>query len=117
MVPRSLEIPLCYNPAEDPLCHGGFADVWKGRYQDREVAAKVLRVYSRDDPRPIRRVGYKYSRIVISINSWLCLVEVLQGGCGMEHTPSSKHTAALGCNNVRESLRDGIGVDGKGKHQ
>jgi hypothetical protein len=42
---------------ETPQYSGGFADVWKGRYNDREVAAKVLRVYLRDDFRQIRRVG------------------------------------------------------------
>ena len=50
-------IPLCYNPAENPLCHGEFADVWKGKHQDRDVAAKVLRVYRSDDPEQIKRVG------------------------------------------------------------
>jgi len=53
LVPRSLELPLSY-PTD---CHGGFADVWKGRHDGREVAVKVLRVYSSGDPGRIRKVG------------------------------------------------------------
>jgi len=50
-------IPLCYNPEENPLCHGEFSDVWKGQHQGRDVAAKVLRVYTIDDPGKIKKVG------------------------------------------------------------
>jgi hypothetical protein len=49
LLPRSLKIPLCYDPKETPLYHGGFADVWKCQYNGQEVVAKVLRVYLRDD--------------------------------------------------------------------
>ena len=35
----------------------------------------------------------------------------------MEDPPSSKHTATVRCHTVRESIRDGIRVDGEGKHQ
>jgi hypothetical protein len=41
----------------NPLFNGGFGDVWKGQYRGREVAAKVLKVYLRDDLERIRRVG------------------------------------------------------------
>ena len=57
MLPRSLRIPLCYDPAETPLYRGGFADVWKGRYDGREVSAKVVRVYSASDLERVTRVG------------------------------------------------------------
>ena len=57
LVPQSLEIPLCYNPNEKSACHGGFADVWKGRYRGKEVAAKVLRPRPTDDLERVRRVG------------------------------------------------------------
>jgi hypothetical protein len=50
-------IPLCYNPAEKPLCRGELADMWKGRYQGGEVVAKVLRVGMVDDPGQIKKVG------------------------------------------------------------
>ena len=57
LLPRSLVIPLCYDPGEDPLFHGGFANVWKGRYKDEDVAAKVVKVYTKDDPKKTRSVG------------------------------------------------------------
>jgi len=57
MLPKSLAIPLCYDPMATPQCHGGFADVWKGQYNGREVAAKALRVYSTSDFGRIRKVG------------------------------------------------------------
>lgn len=61
LLPRSLQVPLCYDTKGYPLGHGGSADVWKGRHLGQEVAAKVLRVYSKNDLKPIERVG-----------RWLC---------------------------------------------
>ena len=58
LLPRSLAIPLCYDPKEVPLFHGSFSDVWKGRYQGRDVAAKVLRIGTRNDLERIKRVGF-----------------------------------------------------------
>ncbi|KAF9642812.1 kinase-like protein [Thelephora ganbajun] len=49
LLPRSVQIPLCYDQADTPLYHGGYAEVWKGRHQEREVAVKVLKVYSTSD--------------------------------------------------------------------
>ena len=43
--------------------------------------------------------------------------EVLQGGCKMERPPSSKRTATVRRNGIREPVRDGIGVDGEREHQ
>ena len=40
-----------------PLCHGGFAEVWKGEHQGREVAVKVLRVYVTSNLVQITKVG------------------------------------------------------------
>lgn len=96
LLPKSLAIPLDYDPTEHPLCCGGSADVWKGQSHDREVAAKVLRVYSRNDRGEITRVG-----------RWLCpwlgkctddrlyRVAVLQGGCGLEGPPPSERAPAV----------------------
>lgn len=49
MLPRSLHIPLCYNRLDPPLYNGGYAEVWKGKHQGREVAVKVLKVYLTSD--------------------------------------------------------------------
>lgn len=57
LLPRSLMIPPCFDAMENPLCSGRFADTWKGQYQGQEVAAKVLRAYSRGDFEWIRRVS------------------------------------------------------------
>ena len=58
LLPQSLLIPLCYDPTKEPLCHGVFAYVWKGKHQGQDVAAKVLRVYQKDSYiEQTRRVG------------------------------------------------------------
>ena len=58
MLPRSVQIPLCYNRMDAPLYHGGFAEVWKGEHQGREVAVKVLKVYVTSDLVKITKVGF-----------------------------------------------------------
>ena len=58
LLPRSLQIPLCYNRLELPQYSGGFSDVWIGDYQGRRVAAKALRVYLTSDLHKIRKVGH-----------------------------------------------------------
>ena len=60
MLPGSLKIELCYNPAGVAHCRGGFADVWKGEYHGLEVAAKVLRVYATSDLQKITRVSHRW---------------------------------------------------------
>ncbi|KAF9642287.1 kinase-like protein [Thelephora ganbajun] len=66
LVPRSLVLPLCYDPKENPLFQGEFTDVWKGKHRGREVAARVLRMYSIDDPEQIRR---RFCREVVAWKS------------------------------------------------
>ena len=99
-----------------PLCHGGFADVWKGQHHDREVVAKVLRVYQTSDLGQIRKVGAP--RLASRINELtVSHTEVLQGGRGMESPSPSKCAAAVGCYDDRNPVCDGIGMDGERKHQ
>jgi hypothetical protein len=57
MLPSSLTIPLCYSPTADPLHRGGLADIWKGQYRGRGVAAKVLRGHGDADVEWVKRVG------------------------------------------------------------
>jgi len=45
LLPRALTIQLDSDLTGDALYGGGFADVWKGRYRDQDVAVKILRVY------------------------------------------------------------------------
>ena len=60
LLPRSLQILQCYNRSDIPRAKGGYADVWMGNYQGRQVAVKVLRVYSTTDLVKITRVGGRY---------------------------------------------------------
>ena len=115
ILPRSLAIPLCYDPVEDPLCHGGFADVWKGRHQGRDVAAKVLRVYSKDGFGKARKVGcLRYSQFVMCTDELaMAWTEVLQGGRDMEDPSASERATVVRCDDDRDSVCDGVGVDGK----
>ena len=39
LLPKSLQIELCYHPAGVTHCRGGFADVWKGNHHGLEVYA------------------------------------------------------------------------------
>ena len=66
LLPRSLPIPLSYDPTATPQCYGGFADVWKGQHNGQVVAAKALRVYQTSDLDRIRRVGFP--SLVTSVN-------------------------------------------------
>jgi len=58
LLPESLRIKVWYDPATVPHSRGGFADVWKGRYRDLDVAVKVLRVDVRSDLEKIVHVSY-----------------------------------------------------------
>ena len=54
LLPGSVKIPFDYNPSDTPLYHGGFANVWKGGYQGREVAVKVLNINQTNSDKVIR---------------------------------------------------------------
>lgn len=58
LIPKSLRVPICYNRANFPLYRGGYADVWKGEHDGREVAVKVIRTYSDGDLRKVVSVSY-----------------------------------------------------------
>ncbi|KAF9646470.1 kinase-like protein [Thelephora ganbajun] len=55
LLPKSLQIPLCYDPSEISHYSGGFSDVWKGRYHDQEVAVTALNVFLTTDLERIRK--------------------------------------------------------------
>ena len=116
LLPQSLAITPHYNTTGDAMCRGGFGEVWKGQHRGQEVAVKVLKVYKKDDLEKIRRVGF-WRHSCSYMHQRLTDVEVLQGGYGMEDPPSSKHIATVRCYNVRESVRDGIEVDGAGQYR
>ena len=57
LIPRSMQIPLCYNRTESPRYRGGFAEVWKGEHEGVEVAVEVLKIFVTSDLVRITRVG------------------------------------------------------------
>ena len=117
LLPKSFLIPLCYNPIENPQCHGELADVWKGEHKGRKVAAKALRVYNADDLELIRKVGG--TRLVVFYSELTVFhTVVLQRGHYMEDASSPKRVTTVRRDDDREStpLRDGIGVDGEWEH-
>ena len=58
LIPRSIQIPLCYDRTDVPRYEGGFAKVWKGEHEGIEVAVKVLKVFEESDLTTITRVGF-----------------------------------------------------------
>ena len=112
ILPKSLPIPICYDPMETPQGSGGFADVWKGKHNGQEVAAKVLRVNTRGDIEKNRRVSCP--RFVAWINKLIgSYAAILQGGLDMEYASSSERVAADRRDDDRKpaSVRDGVTMD------
>lgn len=100
LLPRSLQIPLCYNRLDNALYSGGYADVWMGEHQGRKVAVKVLRLYSTSNLGKVINVG---RRRVLATSAYFRAdydyVEVLQGSCDMEKPLSSECASAIGSDN------------------
>lgn len=67
VLPRSLQLPFCYDRQGFALHSGGFADVWKGEHCGREVAVKVIRAPSYKDLEKIVGVGHLLCYISVSM--------------------------------------------------
>jgi len=116
LIPTSLAVPLCYDPAATAQCHGGFGDVWKGQHNGQDVAAKALRVSLAADFKPTRKVSSPRFAMSINETTWPH-TEILQGGHALEGALPSKRVTTFGCDDDRETVRDGIGVDGERERQ
>ena len=57
MLPRSFEVPLCYDPAENPGFPVGLWDVWEGQHEGQKVSAQVFERFPGDDTKEITRVN------------------------------------------------------------
>jgi hypothetical protein len=68
LLPRSLQIPLCYDRSDIALYSGGFADVWMGEHQGCKVAVKVLRVHSMSNFDQITSVGCLHDSLTIPVD-------------------------------------------------
>ena len=112
-----MNIPVWYDQMGRALYRGGFADVWKGKYRDRDVAIKVLRTYSDSDLRKIVGVGYRLCFLPTFVILTVLRVEILQGGGDVENPPAPKRAAVDGGDNVRDPLCNGIKMDGEWKYQ
>ena len=102
-----LKITVHYDRSRDALYRGGFADVWKGEYDGREVAVKALRTYS----------GYRLRSLPYANSLTDHFVEVLQGSCDVEIPSTFKRPASNRSNDVRQSVFDDIRLDGEWEHQ
>jgi hypothetical protein len=64
--------------SERALFHGGYAEIWRGTLGTREVAIKVLRVYSTDDMANVKRVSAtKLHGIILRTRQRFCSEVVL----------------------------------------
>ena len=100
LLPRSLKIPVCYDRTRTALYRGGYSDVWKGEHCGRAVAVKVIRTYSNNDLQKVVGVGCWSCSLSACPCADTTSVAVLQGGCDVEDTPTSKHLAADRSDNV-----------------
>ena len=106
-----------YDRTDDALYRGGYADVWKGEYRGREVAVKVIRLYSRDVLKNVINVcHWCYVVAPRPMLTRLC-AEILQGSCDVEITSTSKHPTIGRSNDVANSVRNGIALDVKRNYQ
>ena len=58
LIPRSLDVPLCYDPVENPAFPVGLSDVWEGQHEGRKVSAQVFETFPEGDAEEITRVSY-----------------------------------------------------------
>lgn len=57
LLPASYKLTSGLRKGDRPIGNGGFAEVWKGSYNGRQVAIKVLKVYETSDMEDIGRVS------------------------------------------------------------
>lgn len=93
-VPESAQIEDCYRDwMVDPVYCGESTRVFKGSYQERPVAVKVVQLYSSNRDETLR-VGV----LVMPDNSDglsdVCGPEILQRGDDLEAPPTSKYPSA-----------------------
>ena len=83
--------------------------MWKGNYNGRAVAAKVLRVYVTSDLKTIKRVYFMLLVLVDGLTA--SCSEVLQGGLGVEESSSSERVTVARRYDGRKTIRDNVRVD------
>ena len=91
--------------------------MWKGEYRGQNVAVKDIRTYSNSDLQKMTGVSFWLCPLSVSRTLTVSCVEVLQRGRDVEKPSTSECPAADRSNNVRNSVRDGVRLDGEWKHQ
>ena len=110
-----MQIPPCYDPNENPLCAGGFSDVWKAEHNDRAVAAKTLGVCLTSDVEKIRKVG-GFRPIMVTDELTGLYAAILQGSYYMEKASPPKRVTVDRCDDGGKTVRGGVGVDEQWEH-
>ena len=116
VLPKSVQISLCYDRTGAPRYHGGFAEVWKAEHKGREVAVKVLKIYASSNLAKVTKVCSPLSKSVyrpVDVDH----AEVLQGSCYMEIPSPSECVTVIGRDDDRQPVDDGFGMDGEREHQ
>lgn len=115
LLPQSVQIIAPdYKRFYDPQRYGGRADIWKGDYQGRKVAAKVLRVYVSSNLdniisvchclKPSRSIGACANRSGAGI---------LQGSCYVERPRQSQRAPIFRSDDEQQVFHNDIRVDGQ----
>jgi len=112
-----MKIPVWCDQTGRAFYRGGFADVWKGKYRNQDVVMKVLRTYSTSDLQKVIGVGCWLPSLFACQHANRACVEILQGSHDMENASASERAAADRSDDVRDSLRNDIELDGERKHQ
>jgi hypothetical protein len=106
VIPKSMLIPDCSTGSVEVEC-GGFADVSRGTYQGRQVAIKVVRVYTTSDLDVILSVS-----LLFHLHRCACagqrIAELLPRGSRVEAPPASKHLTTARSDGKRTPVRDGL---------
>ena len=91
-----------------------------GEHQGRKVAVKVLKVYSTSDFNKITSVGHnpKFAKSAYRRADDRCdRADVLQGSHNVEEPLPSECAPAVGGDNGKKGLRNGLRVDGQWEYK
>lgn len=106
-----------HNPSgSEPQYRGSFGDVWKAEHDGRDVAVKVIRTYSDQVLDKMIGVGLCYTSGYHVLTTTL-RSEILQGGRHLELPATSKYPTTNRGDDVKESICDGIRLEGEWKYQ
>ena len=117
-LPRSLQIPLCYDRLKEAQYSGGYADVWMGEHRGRKVAVKVLRINMRSNLDKMTAVGRSLNFPMVHIKVFTAdYVEVLQGSDDVEKSPPPKRAPTARRHNAQQAFCNGVGMDGQREYK